>query len=221
MNNDVNKLFIVHLNEHFDLELYNKLSLLISPYKKAQLDSLKSSADKKIRLYAEILVRIAIHQDLAMKNSSISLATNKYGKLYLANNDSYHFSISHTRNMIAVAVSNEPVGVDVEMIRSDNLKIAKRFFTENEIAYIEENPSGIFERFFEIWTKKEAYLKFLGTGLNTSLKSFSVFDNEHKDHYYTIMYGKYVINTYFSKPNLCPPVIVHSENALQDLSKEL
>ena len=56
--------------------------------------------------------------------------------------------------------------------------LAKRFFTAEEQQFILEEPEGINERFYRIWTGKESYLKYLGTGLTKPLGSFSVLSPE-------------------------------------------
>ena len=81
------------------------------------------------------------------------------------------FSVSHTGNLWVCLMDLEPVGVDVQEIRecrSD--KIAERYYTQDEQAYaLAMGESG----FFQIWTRKEAYAKYTGTGLSQEMKRFS------------------------------------------------
>lgn len=221
MNSDINKLFVVPLDETFDSELYDTLSLLIAHDKKARLDNYKSDIDKKLGLYADLLVRIAIYQDLSIENCDIEFDTNGYGKPHLINDQEYHFNISHTHNMIAVAISNNPVGVDVEQIREIDIGIAKRFFTEREQNYIEKSQDDLYERFFEIWTKKEAYIKCTGKGLSAPLNSFDVTDKSLSKHFYTVGYGKYIVNMCDSEVNIAPTTIIMPEVGLTSLAKNL
>ena len=221
MNNNIAKLFIVPLNESFNSELYDTLSLSIATNKKAKLDSYKSDIDKKLGLYADILVRISIYQDLNIENGDIEFSTNSYGKPFLMNNQDYHFNVSHTHNMIAVAVSNNSVGVDVEKIKEIDTRIAKRFFTKQEFSYIEKFQDNRSERFFKIWTKKEAYIKYTGKGLSVPLNSFDVTTRELSAHFYTVRYGKYIINMYGAEENIAPITIIMSETGLINLAKDL
>lgn len=92
MNSDVNKLFIVSVNESFDSELYDNLSLMIASDKKARLDNYKSDIDKKLGLYADLLVRVALYQDLNIENGDIEFDTNSYGKPHLINDQDYYFT---------------------------------------------------------------------------------------------------------------------------------
>lgn len=217
MNSDINKLFVVSLDETFDSELYDTLSLLTAAGKKAKLDNYKSDIDKKLELYADLLLRVAIHQDLNIENGDITFGANSYGKPFLLSNQDYHFNVSHTHNMIAVAVSNNSIGIDVEKIREIDLGIAKRFFTEYELKYIYKSQNNTYERFFEIWTKKEAYIKYMGQGLFVPLNSFDVTSRNMTEHFYTVGYGKYIINMYSSEVNIAPTTIIMPETGLVNL----
>lgn len=221
MYHDIDKLFIVPLSEEFDLKLYDTLSLLIAPGKKARLNNYKSDIDKKLGLYADLLLRVAIHQDLNIENNDIEFDTNSYGKPHLINDQDYHFNISHTHNMIAVAISHNSVGVDVEKIRKIDMGISKRFFTKREQNYIEKSQDDLYERFFEIWTKKEAHIKYTGKGLSVPLNSFDVTEKDLSEHFYTVGYGKYIINMFGREKNIAPTTIIMPEAGLVNLAKGL
>lgn len=84
-----------------------------------------------------------------------------------------HFSVSHSGSWWGCLMSHEPVGFDLEVCREkvDYLKIARRFFTEEEYELVR---SGSSDTFFDIWVRKEAFVKFTGAGLGEGLSSFSV-----------------------------------------------
>ena len=88
------------------------------------------------------------------------------------------FNLSHARSLIACAVAYDAeVGVDVEETDRgiEALELAERFFAPSEVAHLRAAPSDIRdERFFTLWTLKEAYIKALGTGLSTDLKAFAI-----------------------------------------------
>lgn len=72
------------------------------------------------------------------------------------------FSISHSGGAIAVAISSDAVGVDIEPLSSgdDGERIARRFFNKDEIAlYLSSAPEMRRETFLRIWTAKEAIFK--------------------------------------------------------------
>jgi len=100
----------------------------------------------------------------------------KNGKPYFKNSD-VCFSISHSDDLWICAVGNVQVGIDIQFIKSVNASvIAKRLFMEDEISYVEENGE---EGFFEIWVRKEAYVKYKGTGFaKEGFDTFSVLDSK-------------------------------------------
>ena len=105
-------------------------------------------------------------------DNGLEISADENGKPYFKNHPQFHFNISHSKDIIAVAVSSAPVGVDAEKLRDANLKIAERRFTETEKAFVKTN-----EDFFYVWTRKEAYLKKTGKGLRQSLSSFCVLED--------------------------------------------
>jgi len=84
-----------------------------------------------------------------------------------------YFSVSHSGDFWGCLMAGEPVGFDMEVIRErvNFEKIAKRYFAEEEYKLV--LSSGL-EAFFDVWVRKEAYVKYLGSGLATGLDTFSV-----------------------------------------------
>jgi 4'-phosphopantetheinyl transferase len=89
-----------------------------------------------------------------------------------------HFNLSDTDGLALVAVSAEgPLGVDVECARSSPriLEVAERFFSSREVAALSAlEPAERPAAFYRIWTRKEAFIKALGTGLSRGLETFDV-----------------------------------------------
>jgi len=101
-----------------------------------------------------------------------------YGKPSLESERELHFNVSHSGSLLACAVTPAgPVGVDVERVRPmrDAANVARRFFStaeaERVLAATAETRDAVF---FEIWTRKEAFLKATGAGFSRALGSFSV-----------------------------------------------
>lgn len=87
------------------------------------------------------------------------------------------FNLSHTSGFAVCAVGlNRHVGIDVERVREldDAPAIARRYFAPREVAAFDAlSETDRPERFIELWTLKEAYVKALGSGLTTPLDSFA------------------------------------------------
>ena len=130
-----------------------------------------------------------LQEKAAEKYNNTEIIKNEKGKPYFKHIPDLFFSISHTDGLTVIALSDCEVGIDVERLKKADLRIIKRFLKE-EADYITECDSD--RRFFEIWTKKEAYLKCKGTGLSGGLKSVNVL----KLPFETMDYEDYIISVY-------------------------
>ena len=140
----------------------------MSDERKKESLALVTENKKLQKIAADMLCRQMIAEADGVDPSGIIIKKDKNGKPY-AENSRYKFSISHCGNLVVCAVSKNDIGVDVEKIRNVRLKMAEKFACESEIEYIGDK----LERFFEIWTLKEAYFKCKGTGLGADIKSVS------------------------------------------------
>ena len=164
------------ITDCFNTQTLNYLNF-VSEEKRKRLEKYRFSVDCKLSLYADLLVRTQIISKLGLKNQDIEFETNKYGKPRLKGFSNFHFNVSHTRTAVAAAFSDKEIGVDIEKIVEPNFEIAKRFFTQNENNYIVAQNDSI-RAFYEVWTKKESYVKYTGFGLNQPLSSFDVMNED-------------------------------------------
>jgi len=87
------------------------------------------------------------------------------------------FNLSHTTGMVgfaAVAGPDRTLGFDLENLARDiDLKVADRYFTQQEVAWLADLPEKERARgFLRLWTLKEAFIKATGKGLTQDLDSF-------------------------------------------------
>lgn len=90
---------------------------------------------------------------------------NEHGKPYFK--DGPCFSISHCKEGIAVAVDDQPIGIDIEAIRHAEPDLIERTMNAEEqqqIANANVNANAVFTR---LWTRKEAVVKAQGTGIES------------------------------------------------------
>ena len=99
-------------------------------------------------------------------HSTPTFLYNEYGAPSIKNGP--YFSISHCKSGIAVAVSNQPIGIDIEAVRPLKVDLVKKTMNplEQEIIFSETQPDWAFTR---QWTRKEAFLKMKGTGIISDL----------------------------------------------------
>ena len=167
---------------------YNALLPLVSPDKQARVKRLRHGRDARNSLLADVLARMEICRVTGLGNERLEFSVNRHGKPYLPetaeDGPGIHFNISHAGHYVACVIDDGPVGIDIEVIdkagvkTAERLKIAERFFSPGEKAYITENRQNY--RFYEIWTKKESRIKWEGKGLSKDLRSFCVLSRDNK-----------------------------------------
>ena len=160
----------------FSPEVLQQVYLQLSPTRKTYIDRLHRQADKDRSLAAEALVYQLLEQQGI---TGAQLHRKENGQPYLTGCQ-LHVSISHSGDMVACAVSQESVGIDIEQIRPIKARLCHHVCTPAEMDYVWQGPPpaddtlcqdpAVLTRFFEIWTGKEAYFKKAGTGI-TDLKS--------------------------------------------------
>jgi len=89
-----------------------------------------------------------------------------------------HFNLAHSEDLALLAVSRAgPLGIDLERIRvlDDAEELVARFFCPAEFALFHSLPTHLkCAAFFNLWTRKEAWLKATGEGIGHSLHRVQV-----------------------------------------------
>lgn len=181
----------------FDDENFNEFYSYISKYRQEKADSYKLKNDRKLSILSSYQLEKLFSFMGVKEPYNYSVLPN--GKPILLGDD-ISFSLTHSGNYAACAVSRKyDVGIDVEDVmlkkrRMDRLKkAAYKFFLEDEIKYIdfemcdnepihnneamehvihnnEAMEHIIRDKFFKIWTFKEAYMKAKGISLIDAMK---------------------------------------------------
>lgn len=147
----------------------------LSYQKRMRVDKILCNDEKKRILCGELLIRCVANRLLGMKFKDIEFVYNDFGKPYIKGYERFYFNISHSFDWIVCIVNSYEVGIDIEKIRNIDLKIARRFFAETEIIDLEcMTGKEQIEYFYDLWTLKESYIKYLGKGLFVPLNSFSI-----------------------------------------------
>ena len=165
-------------------DTFSILSNFISNEKREKITRLRRRQDAVNTLLGEIVVRHTICAGTGLANDEIEILNDKYGKPYIANmaiTPGLYFNISHSGDLLVCAVSDAPVGVDIELIRAAYPDITKRVFRDDEYDFVMSGPDMPGAAFFQIWTMKESYVKWEGSGLSTPLNSFSVLELKSLD----------------------------------------
>ena len=137
---------------------FDALCARVSPARRAKIAALRRTGDRENALLAAAAVRYLAVRALGRGNGDLHFAAAAEGKPYLVGAPDFCFSIAHTDGAVAVAVSPTAVGADIERLREAPRGVAERFFTPEEQAYC----AGADDRFFEVWTRREAQAKRTG-----------------------------------------------------------
>jgi 4'-phosphopantetheinyl transferase len=116
-------------------------------------------------------LRQALSQYLEVEPASVELEIDENGKPRLAAGGGPEFNLSHSGGLALVAVSDRQVGIDVELIvpRHDLPALAERALPVTDAAAVraasEDDRAGVF---YAAWTRHEARVKCLGSGLGSA-----------------------------------------------------
>lgn len=155
-------------NEETFWEYYEQMP----PERKRKIDKCMQSDDKKCSLAAGILIQEFLNEN-NYKGDCVDYKVNEKGKPYF---DGICFNVSHSGRYAVCVFSDREAGCDIELLNVKNLRVAERYFTESEKAFIfgQGSEDSMNERFVRLWTLKESYLKYFGTGLSKPLSSFCI-----------------------------------------------
>ena len=103
-------------------------------------------------------------KDLQNLSLPLSYQKNEYGAPYLPGNP-FYFNWSHSGDYVALALSKDPVGIDLQKRKSYKDSVAKKYFPASVWEEIKNlNPEEKEIAFFRCWTLTEAWLKAKGCG---------------------------------------------------------
>lgn len=150
---------------------------VLSKKRICRIDEIKKETAKQLSAGAELMLVNAVRKKLPSVAVPVKYESGEYGKPYFIDIENAYFSLSHSGKIAACAISDTPVGVDVQSERRPNMALAKRFFSEREYAEVNSEPEIMFNR---IWTRKEAAAKADGRGIAIGLRGLDVIDSKVK-----------------------------------------
>ena len=173
-------IWTIHLTENKrDLPEYDSI---LSPTETKRARSFRGNCDREFYTLTRGGLRLILSEYLGLPAKDIKLSCDRYGKPKITGKigQGLEFNLSHSGGYALCAITkNTPVGIDIEKIRARDpahyVRVANRFFSESEANVIRNAPiNEVTSLFFSCWTRKEAYLKRHGLGLNLPLSSFTV-----------------------------------------------
>lgn len=183
---------MVYIDEHIDdFDLQAALPE-ISEQRRLQALRFKFERGQRTCVLAYLLLKKALREEYGLTENPL-FEYGPHGKPFIVGHPEIHFSLSHCREAVACAVSDRPVGIDVESVRRYKEDVVRYAMSDKEQQLIAaaERPDVAFIR---LWTMKEARLKLTGEGITNDLKSaldggswqFTTVERLDKNYIYTL-----------------------------------
>jgi len=202
----------------------SKIELLkkdISPLEKKRAQKFIHDVDSQTFISTHYFLRQQLAETIKVPLEEVNIQAGSMKKPKLENTD-LDFNISHSKNHFAIMISdssNLKLGIDIEIIKNQSYvdSITQEYMHKDEADYINNSDTSIAkknERFLEIWTRKEAFLKMIGIGLENDLSSINMapgkreisvdvpedFDSKGNDAFlYTIKSKDYIMSCSLSE----------------------
>jgi len=141
----------------------------VSPQRREQALKFKYEQGQRLCVLAYRLLKQGLREEYGITENPV-FEYNAHGKPAIAGHPEICFNLSHCKEAAACVISDAPVGIDVESIRSYKDSLAQYTMNDEELQCIQKaaNPAVAFIR---LWTMKEAALKLIGTGISNDLKT--------------------------------------------------
>ncbi|MBC3888010.1 4'-phosphopantetheinyl transferase superfamily protein [Acetobacterium paludosum] len=168
------RIYIADVSPLYQLDQLKKYLRSLSPERQEKADRLKSINSKALSIGAEVILQKAVLKSFGIKEQ-LKLIKGEGVKPRCSDHPNIHFNLSHSGRFVVCAISNEPVGVDIEQRDRVNFQLAKRFFHAVEVAWIlslpvEDQQQGL----CDLWSIKESYMKYTGKGFGLPMNAFAV-----------------------------------------------
>ncbi|MDD5228007.1 MAG: 4'-phosphopantetheinyl transferase superfamily protein [Methylococcales bacterium] len=140
----------------------------------------------------------------------------EFGKPYLRDFQELHFNVSHSGEKLLIAISNSPVGIDIERIkpRKSLDSLVKKCFALSEQNYwfaLSENEK--LTVFYDFWTRKEAVVKGIGRGIVLGLNRCEIDVNQPNNFLNLPISENWYTQKIGISPDYCVAVATSDANA--------
>ena len=159
---------MIYLNddiEHFD---WQAALPLLSEQRREQCLKFKHEQGRKTCAAVYLLLCEGLRKEYGITELPV-FEYGEHGKPSIVGHPEIFFNMSHCREAAICVLSDVPVGVDVESIRSYSESLARYTMSDAEMELIEKAERPDVE-FIRLWTLKEAVLKRSGEGIRNEMK---------------------------------------------------
>ena len=151
---------MIYIDDHIDDFDLREALAAVSQQRRDYALRYRQERDQRLCLAAYRLLQRALLLEYGINETPVFTYDSK-GKPLLQGHPDIHFSLSHCHEAVAVAVSDHPVGIDIEATGHYSAEVARRVMSDDEMREIEASaqPEVAFTR---LWTMKESLYKLTG-----------------------------------------------------------
>ena len=154
---------------------------LVSEQRREKVMKMRNATAKQQSLTAYRLLQDMLCETYGITESPI-FCTLDNGKPVILGHEDIHFNISHCKKGVACAISDCPVGIDIECIpETVKESLAEYIFNDYELEMLHHSPtpSVVFTR---LWTMKEAVVKLSGRGITGKVQLRPLLQPVYENH---------------------------------------
>ena len=166
---------VVYMYDHSgDSHTLDDLKVLLGNERYGYCRKMKNEKAGLCSAYAFLLLRYVLKKEFGISGIP-KLIYNEYGKPFLKEHPEVYFNLSHAKQFAVCAVSDLPIGVDIQDVRKLNYNTAHKYLTESELQNISafKDNDVLNEELCRLWCIKESIGKCKGKGFGEGFTSLS------------------------------------------------
>ncbi len=171
-------IYTLYLPEY--IELTKDLIHYLNPEERSRSDRYYKEKDRIQFIICRSILKFVLAAYTKLDVKSIHFDSHFNKKPYLSTHPCLCFNISHSEDFAVIAISLNEVGIDIEYIAKDFTfsDLLPDVFNNTEVLAI-QNTANQKHTFYKLWTRKEALVKSLGTGIDDDFKNIPSLDGHH------------------------------------------
>jgi len=173
-----NHIHIWQVNVSDFIARVGELAPILNAKEKTKAERFYFEKDRNNYIVSQACLRLLLGAYLNLPANEVEFCEGAHGKPYLKQINVFQFNLSNSHERVIYAFTlNCEIGIDVEYSPKtvEFHELATRFFAKSEADQLAKLKNGALrEAFFNVWTRKEAFIKAIGEGLSFPLKDFEV-----------------------------------------------
>ena len=151
---------MIYIDDNIDGFDLDESLMAVSPQRREYALRYRQERDRRLCIAAYRLLWKALHVEYGIDEAPVFIYDGS-GKPMLQGHPGIHFSLSHCQGVAACALSDHPIGIDVETLDHYSEDVARQVMNDDEMRQILDSPNPALA-FTRLWTMKESLFKLTG-----------------------------------------------------------